>query len=136
MFDLQLNFFALFIAAVLAMIIGAVWYSPLMFAKPWMKLSGVSPKDAERSDMKKTYGLMFVSTVVAAYVLAYFVKFLNVDSVIAGFVLGFWIWLGFVATTMLPSVLFENKPWKLYLINTGYQLAVLVVMGAVLAVWQ
>ncbi|PYY12158.1 MAG: hypothetical protein DMG69_02135 [Acidobacteria bacterium] len=49
---------------------------------------------------------------------------------------GFAIWLGFVTTIQLTTALFEKKPTKRYLINTGYQLVCYAVMGAILAVWQ
>ena len=48
---------------------------------------------------------------------------------------GFAVWLGFVTTVQLTSVLFAKQPLKLYLINTGYQLVCYLVMGAILAVW-
>jgi hypothetical protein len=49
---------------------------------------------------------------------------------------GFAMWLGFVTTVQLTTKLFENKPTKLYLINTGYQLVCYLAMGAILARWQ
>lgn len=48
---------------------------------------------------------------------------------------GFWAWLGFVATIMLGMTLWEGKPFRLYLLNAGYQLLNLLVMGAILAAW-
>ncbi|MBI3026774.1 DUF1761 domain-containing protein, partial [Candidatus Woesearchaeota archaeon] len=50
-------------------------------------------------------------------------------------VLGFWVWIGFLATTQIGMVLWEGKPIKLYIINTLHYLVVLAVMSAILAVW-
>src|SRR5436853_5846921 len=69
-------------------------------------------------------------------VLAKIVDLTTVNSVRYGMKVGFAIWLGFVTTVQLTAKLFENKPTKLYLINTGYQLVCYLVMGAILAVWQ
>jgi hypothetical protein len=49
--------------------------------------------------------------------------------------IAFAVWLGFVTTVQLTAVLFARKPFKLYAIDTGYQLVCYLVMGIILAVW-
>lgn len=49
---------------------------------------------------------------------------------------GFWIWLGFVVPVMAGDTLFAKKPMGLLWIGAGYYLVQLLVMGAILAVWQ
>ena len=51
-------------------------------------------------------------------------------------VVGFWNWLGFVAPVTLGSVLWEGKSPKLWVLNNGYYLVSLIVMGVILALWQ
>ncbi len=51
-----------------------------------------------------------------------------------GMMVGFWAWLGFVATIMLGKVIWEMTPVKLYGINVAYYLVSLLLMGAILAV--
>ena len=68
-----------------------------------------------------------------AYVLDYLISILSYNT--AGAVLGLWVWLSFLATSMLGSVLGDGKPFALYLINVAHYLVVLVVMGAILGVW-
>ena len=70
-----------------------------------------------------------------AYVLDYLISILSYNTAGAGAVLGLWVWLGFLATSMLGSVLWDGKPFALYLINVAHYLVVLVVMGAILGVW-
>ena len=70
-----------------------------------------------------------------AYVLRYFIGYAQASTAIDGAIVGIWLWLGFVATTMIGMVLWEGKPFRLYLINAGHVLAGLIVMGAILAVW-
>ena len=52
-----------------------------------------------------------------------------------GAAVGFFNWLGFIATTTLGVMVYERRPFGLYLITNGWQLLALVVMGAILAVW-
>lgn len=129
---MAVNFLAVLVAAIVSMVIGAVWYSPLVFGKIWMKLSGVMPKGGA----VKSYLIGGISTLVTSYVLAHFIHFAEATTVVQGITAGFWLWLGFIATTTLSSVIWEGKPVKLYILNNAYSLVSLIVMGAILSVWQ
>lgn len=123
------------------MAIGYYWYGPL-FGKEWMRMVGLTKEMAEKAkkEMGEKYGLMFVSSLVTAYVLDHFIWFTTPGSVtiLVGVKTAIWAWLGFVATTALSKFLFspEKKPIKLLAVETGYHLVTLVVMGVILAVWR
>ncbi len=127
------NYIAVAIAAVLAMVVGSVWYSKALFGKQWMKLTGVSSDSAKKGNMSMLYGIMFVGALVEAYVLAHFVHYAGAYSLINGIKTGVWAWLGFVLTTSLANSMFEGRPMKLLYINAGYALVNLMIMGAVIA---
>lgn len=133
----DVNYVALIIAAIASMVVGFVWYGPL-FGKAWMKLSGIKPEEMKKANknMPKLYGTMYVASLLMAYVLGVFISYAGVTDVVGGATIGFWAWLGFIATMKLSEVLFEQRPMNLYYINVGYHLVVLVVMGAILAVWK
>ena len=76
----------------------------------------------------------FLASLVLAYFLAHVVEFMGASTLLDGAHVGFWVWLGFVATTSVGAYLFEGRPLALYLINAGGYLAGLAVMGALLAV--
>ncbi len=137
--QITLNYAAIFIAALAHMILGALWYSPILFGKSWMKLMNFNAKTMEESKkrgMAKLYMIMFIVALLMSYILAHFVKYTSSMTAIEGLQLGFWLWLGFVATIMINSVLWESKPIKLYLINIGYYFISLLLMGVILASWQ
>lgn len=48
---------------------------------------------------------------------------------------GFCLWLGFIAVTTLSQVIYENRPMQLFVINNGFRLLSLVIMGAIVATW-
>ncbi len=139
MFDAVVNYWAVLVAAVVNMVVGFVWYSPVLFAKPWMKAMGWDAKSMEKmkknTNMGKTYGLMFVGALVAAYVLSLVVDWAGATTWQQGAMVGFWVWLGFVATVGLGNVLFEGKNMTLFYISMGYQLVTLAIAGAILATW-
>jgi Protein of unknown function (DUF1761) len=136
---LGVNLVYVVLAAVASMAMGFLWYSPLLFAKPWMLAMGYDPNDkAGLAEMRKgagkLYGAAFLASLAAAFVLGKVVVVTTVISVPYGMKVGFAMWLGFVASVQLTDTLFGRKPYKLFLINTGYQLACYLVMGAILAV--
>jgi hypothetical protein len=134
------NLWAVLVAAISTMVVGFLWYSPMLFAKPWTVLMGYDPNDkAKMDEMRKSagksYGISFVASLVAALVLGKIIDVTSVQSPLYGMKIGFAVWLGFVTTVQLTAKLFGNQPTKLYLINTGYQLVCYLVMGVILAVW-
>ena len=136
------NYFAVVLAAIAAMIIGYLWYGPL-FGKVWMQLSGKSMDMMNDPAMKKIamrgYAIQFVGSLLMAFVLSHALIFagtyLNTSGISAGLQTGFWNWLGFVAPVTIGTVLWDGKPWKLWFINSGFYLVTLIVMGLILALW-
>lgn len=138
MFYSSVNYGAVVIAALASTVVGFLWYSPLLFAKPWMKYMDLDAKKlkASQKQMNKSYGISFIATIVTAYVIALLLNATLVIGISEGMMLGAVVWLGFVATTILTSVLFAKMPWGLFLINSGHQLASILVMSAILTAWS
>jgi len=135
------NLLSVLAAGIATMILGFVWYSPALFAKPWMREMGYDLNDkAKLKEMQKsvgpTYGIAFLAGLVSAFMLGKILSITPIDSALYGMKLGFGVWLGFVATVQLTGALFMKSSMKLLAINTGYQLVCYLVMGAVLAVWK
>ncbi len=130
------NYWAVLVAAIAQMIIGALWYSPVLFRKQWMSLMNLTEESMKsKKKAQRGYVLMFVSALVMCYVLAHFVVYTKATTMLDGMLTGFWLWLGFIATVTLGGFLWEGKSFKLYLLNVTYWLVTLVVTGAILAVW-
>jgi hypothetical protein len=73
---------------------------------------------------------------VLVYVLAHFIKYMRVTDVVGGLQTAFWLWLGFVITTQLASVIFEQRKLGLYLLNVGYQLVACLICSVILTAWK
>ena len=132
-----INYLAVLAAAVVSMGLGFLWYGPL-FGKLWIQLMAFDRKKmdaAKKKGMGKTFFVAFVSTLVMSYVLAHFVDYAEAKTILGGAVLGFWLWIGFFATTQLGSVLWEGKSWTLYLINIFYHIVNLGIMAVILVIW-
>jgi hypothetical protein len=130
-----MTYVAIIVAAIVQMILGFLWYGPL-FGKTWMSLMGSTTQSMNREGMGKTYAWTFIGSLVTAGVLRRVATMVGATTIGAGASLGGWVWLGFVATVTLASVIYEKRSVNLYVLNNGYQLISLVVMGAILAAWR
>lgn len=128
--DVQIDLLAVLIAAVLYMLIGAVWYSKYLFGSLWMKLSGM--KDAEVGKEKLPLVWSALVALLIACFIAFFEAHLGVTTVSDGMFVGFCFWLGFVATTQVGAVIWGKMPIQLFLINTGVKLLSFLVMGGII----
>jgi len=133
----DISLIAVLIASILGFGLAALWYSPKLFGNQWSAALSMSAEGLQAEfSPARTYGTRFVTTLVAAYVLARILVHTEATTLVAGIETGFLIWLGFIATFALDGVLFEKRPFKLYLINSGYYLVGLMLMGAVLGLWH
>lgn len=136
----NLNWLAILVAAISTVVVGFLWYSPLLFAKPWMREMGYDPNDkAKTEEMKKSAGPAYagsmVASLISAFTLALILHGLRAEDLHFGLMASFHIWLGFVATVQFTDALFTKKSMKLFAINTGYQLVCYLVMGTILTLW-
>lgn len=133
----KVNHLAVLVSGLLYWILGAVWYG--LFSDRFVALMRWTPEDLARLQAQgsgRELALAFGASVLAAYVLAHFVRHVGARNFLDGALTGFWAFVGFVLTTNLSTVIFEGRPSGLYLINMGYNLVALVLMGALLAVWR
>lgn len=129
------NWLAVLVAGVVKFLIGWAWYAPPVLGKKWMELSRITEADM-RAGMAPAIIGQLVTDLIMAYVLARVVAHYGAGTIVDGALVALLVWVGFVATVTLASVLYEKRPVQLWLINNGYLVIGLVVMGAILAAWQ
>jgi hypothetical protein len=135
----DINYWAVLVAAIAANVIGMLWYSPALFGKPWLKLLGMTEEkmaQAKAGGMGKKYAVNFIASLVMAYILDYFLQVWGAVGVSGAFQVTLWLWLGFIATVMLGTILWEGKTVKLYAINVFYYLVSIFVMSLILVFWM
>jgi Protein of unknown function (DUF1761) len=137
-----INYWAVLLSAVAAMVIGWLWYGPL-FGKQWASAMGFSPEymqEAMKKSGAKSYIIMAIGAILMAFILDHAIIFasayLGLTGIAGGVVFAFLNWLGFIAPVTIGSVLWENKPLKFWFITSGYYLVTLLVMGIILSLWM
>lgn len=128
--SVEFEFLSVLIATAIYMIIGFLWYSPFLFKKPWMKYSKIESKYAKIKF--KPFILSFINAFVLCFILALLMSFLGVNTSIDGIFVGFGVWLGFVATTQMSSVIWTKSSFRLYLIEVGCLLVSFCAIGGIL----
>lgn len=135
MMSVTINAWAVLVAALVNMVVGTLWYSPTFFGKTWSGLIG-----HKMEDMRKNGGTsMMVAVLVAlvqAFILAHFVRYANATTVVSGAAVALMLWVGFVGATSGLNTAFAGRPWKLWAIDSGYFLVVMLINGALLASWR
>ena len=130
----QLNYLAIFVAALSTFLIGGLWYSPLLFSKAWMQENGFTVEDLKGDNMARIFGGAFVLGFIMSFNLAAFLA--DSSDLAWGITAGALAGIGWVATSMGVTYLFERKSFKLFLINAGYHAISFMIMGAIVGVWK
>jgi hypothetical protein len=132
--EIPINWWAVLVAAIVRMAIGALWYSPLLFGPRWMALTNCTEADM-KARMPRLLVFDFITSLIMAFVLLHAVYYAGARTLATGAAVGFFNWLGFIATVTFGLTIYEKRAWPLFLIANGFQLVSLLVMGAILAAW-
>ena len=132
----ELNHLAVIVCGVILWVLGALWYSPALFSKPWMALLGFGKEHPNKKSLVPGMIASFVCDVIVAFILDHLILWSGAATFGWGALVGFIVWAGFFAAPNLPQGIYENRPFKLFAINNGYWLVGLLIIGGVLAMWR
>jgi hypothetical protein len=137
--SVDVNLWAVLLAALSSMVIGSLWYMPATFGNTWQRLSKVKMVDRSKmtaSDALWIYGSVFVASLVTAYVLAHVTflanKFFGNSFMSDALQTAFWLWLGFTAARLYVHDTFEMRRKKLTLLNAAHELVTVLVMALII----
>lgn len=161
---MQINFLALFVAALSTLVIGFIWYNPKTFGTIWMKESGLTEEKMKGANMP----LIFIMAVFFAFLMSMILQFLTIHQWGAfgmigggnaidtkpsyaafmtdygtafktfkhGAFHGFLTGLFLAFPMIATNALFERKSWKYTFINSGYWIICFTIMGGIICAWQ
>jgi hypothetical protein len=139
-----INWLAVLVAALSSFVVGGIWYSPGLFGKAWMKDNQLTEEDVKKGNKGKVFGWTLIFSLLMAANLGMFLApapegctgqcapEVNMAwGATAGFLAGIWTFCAFAIHS-----LFEQKPWRVILINGFYSIVSLTLMGAIIGVWR
>jgi hypothetical protein len=143
--SIGLNYWAILFSAIVAMVLGFVWFGPI-FGKSWMKITGMENMDKatmkqKNKEMGPQYLLIFIGALVIAFVMSSFIHRAIFYRGVAGAVtIAFWLWLGFVVTIKISDAIFSGKTSQqkrdMFWIQVGYYFLEFILMGLILGAWR
>lgn len=161
---MEMNFYAILVAALTTLVVGSVWYSPMLFGNAWMKETGLTEEDLKKGSMVKIFGLTFVFSVMFALLLqtlcihqfgplgmiggpefietaepSYAAFMADYGTAFRTFkhgaLHGFMSGLFLVFPLIAINGLFERRTWKYIFIHSGYWTVCTTIMGAIVCGW-
>ncbi len=131
--ELDINYLAVGAAALVAFLVGGLWYSPVLFGKVWARENKLSDEDLRSGNVALVFGGSFVLALIMSLNLAAFIGPAGVGfATMAGFAAGF----GWVAAGMGITYLFERRSRTLFFVDAGYHVVTMTLMGAILGLWK
>ncbi len=158
---MQINFWAILVAAIVPLIMGFIWYHPKVFGTVWMREAGLS-EDKMQGQMIG----VFVFSLILSALMAFFLQMVTIhqfgamgmvggdemnakDSYTAfmkdygmayrsfghGALHSFMAGIFFVFPLIAINAMFERKSWKYTMINTAYWTITITIMGGVICGW-
>jgi Protein of unknown function (DUF1761) len=134
---MKTNYLAVIVAAVVYWLLGAVWYG-VLFYHSWVQLENIPKEQIEAmkgAAAAMPYVITFVLNLLIAFVLAQLCAWRNATTAAKGASLGVLLWIGIVGPITYTTSMYEMRPLNLFLINEGFVLFGLLVMGAIVGAW-
>lgn len=131
-----INYWAVALAWLINVVVGAYWYSPAGFGKQWGKHTGVNIMKLPVDEANRTIAFVALSAVFQAVTLAVVLNSIGVDTATEGLVAGLVLWLGLTAATTVGNTLYQRLGWKFLWLNSSYFLLVMAINSVILAIWK
>jgi hypothetical protein len=120
----HVNYLAVIIGVVVMLVIGYVWYMPMVLGKRYEAATG----KALGSPTPMTIGYQVVAGLLVSYGLALLFGGVGLTN---GAIWGALMWLYFVVPVSAAAVFYEGRSWMWWGITAGYWLVSMLVVGGV-----
>lgn len=131
-----LNYWAIIVAWLVNVSIGAYWYSPAGFGKKWTKYTSVNILKIPQNEATRIISFVAISGAVQAFTLAIVINSLQPATLLDGLLVGWLLWFGLVAATSVGNTLYQRQGWGLIILNSSYFLAVMTINSFILTAWS
>ena len=132
--EISINYMAIAIATFANLALGWTWYGPL-FGKAWAKELNIEiPTVPNKAAMYKGMALMVIGNFLMAFVMSHdifvwrkFPGMENMSGLSTAWMSAFFTWIGYYVPTHIGATAWEQKSWKLTILNLTYHLATLFI---------
>lgn len=136
MAPVEVSYPAVLLGVVASLALGWAWYARPLFGRAWMAAGGKTEADVKAVPIGRTVALTLLCSFLQAWVLAQVLARLGSGTAPLGALVGVCVWLGFSGTSLATEYLYAARPLKLFVINVGFRLVDLAIVGAILGAFQ
>ncbi|MCX6121749.1 MAG: DUF1761 domain-containing protein [Ignavibacteriales bacterium] len=127
----DINLLAVFVAWIVHIAMGLIWFRPELFGNEWSRLTGKELKPASQWIIPG-----FIGHLMMIFVLVILIKLTNSSNGMSGMLIGLLAWIGFIVPMEVGELVWEKIPFKLFLIRIGNHFLGFAVSGFILGAWQ
>lgn len=131
-----INIWAVAVVWLLFLFVGALWYSPLGFAKKWTKYTGIDILKIPTDKATQILVFIAIASLVQVVTLAVVLNSIGAATAGEGLVAGLVLWLGLTTATTVGVTLYQKLSWKFLWLNAAYFLVVMSLGSMILAIWR
>lgn len=134
----EINYAAVAVATVAAIVVGSIWYVPRVFGARWKKLAGVRDPETTLQAVLPiivSIALSFLLAWVLAGAIAIAWHFYGGSYLSSALVTGLTLWAGFTGGRMIVHDVFAGRPTQLTVLNIAHELLLVLVMSVILGLW-
>ncbi len=135
----EINWLAVIVGALLYFALGAVWFTPVLFARPWQRAIGWDESRTPPQVNPVTYAVPALLYVIAAVATGMLAAATASDTFAEGILLGLVVGVGYaLVITGVDAVFDPNKPqpWVWFAISGSYHLVGLIIVAVLVSVWR
>ncbi|MCY9692300.1 DUF1761 domain-containing protein [Paenibacillus alginolyticus] len=130
----EINYLAVLVATLSTMVLGFLWYSPVLFGNAWVKLRNMKMEEMKGGG-PITYILTALTALGGSFILAFLLTLGSETTWLTGLTIGLLIGLS-ISLKIGMNYLFENSKLQLYFITIGYHLVSYMIAGIIIGAWQ
>jgi hypothetical protein len=133
-----LNWLAVIVGAAIYFVLGAAWYSPPLFARPWQAAIGWDESRPQPQTNPVTYVVPALLYLIAAIATGLIAAATGTDTLTEGITLGLVTGLGFALPMTGVEATFDPdkpKPMTWFAITVAYHLIGFLILAVVIAIW-
>ena len=128
------------VVSVIGFLLGALWYSPLLFVKAWFVEMKYTPEMLAGFRNEPGGKLMlpkcFLWTILSTFTLAALLAANHTAGAVKGLEMGLFVGIGIVLSRSAVNGMFERRTLRHLMITTGHDVTLLALQGAILGVWR
>lgn len=139
---MEINYVAILASTAVSLVVGMLWYGPMMFGRFWLRVTGLHSRNEKEVDAFKRrvigmYGMQILVTFLQFYILSIFIHATN--ETLSWSAVTLMLWAGFIIPIHTTSVIWDNVPsgmrFNKVFVGVIYELVIMMISAYMMVHW-